>query len=126
MNWIVIQSARSIFQIWLNGHSPTAAECLAPPTRIWHSTTMTGSIVVQMVHAGDGAHQFAVLNIALIRDCLMDCCADTLAEECHREHWLVAKSELGTWFNLTSPTLVRHLPHWRLSDGGHGGQHCGR
>jgi hypothetical protein len=73
---------------------------------------MTGSIVVQMVHAGDGAHQFAVLDIALIQDCLMDCCADTLAEACHREQWLVAKSELYTWFNLTSPTLVPHLPHW--------------
>jgi hypothetical protein len=68
--------ARSIFQIRLNRHSSTAVECqcpsLAPLTRIWPSTTMTGSIVVQMVHAGDGAHQFAVLNIALIRDCLMD------------------------------------------------------
>jgi hypothetical protein len=52
----------------------------------------------------------------------MDCGAETLAEACHRQQWLVSKSEFDTWFNLTSPTLVRHLPHWRLSDGGHGGQ----
>ena len=87
-----------------------------------HRINIFCSIVVQMVHAGDCAHQFAFLNIALIRDCLMDCGAETLAEACHRQQWLVSKSEFDTWFNLTSPTLVRHLPHWRLSDGGHGGQ----
>jgi hypothetical protein len=39
----------------------------------------------------------------------------------------VAKSELDTWFDLTSPTLESHLPHLRLSDGGRGGQQviCG-
>ena len=82
----------SLFQIQLNRHTSTAVEYLAPLGRIWPNTTMTGSIVDQTAHAGYCAHQFAFLNIALILNCLMDCCAETLAETCSREPWLVAKS----------------------------------
>ena len=119
--------ARSVFQIRLNGHSFTAVECLAPLSRIWPNTTMSGYIVVQAAHAGDCAHQFAALNIALVRDSLMDCGMETLAEACTRDPWLVAKSELDTWFDLSSPNLAGDLPLWRLSDGGRGGQRviCG-
>ena len=119
--------ARSVFQIRLDGHSFTAVECLAPLSRIWPNTTMAGYIVVQTAHAGDCAHQFAALNIALVRDSLTDCGTETLAEACSRDPWLVAKSELDTWFDLSSPNLAGNLPPWRLSDGGRGGQRvmCG-
>jgi len=57
----------------------------------------------------------------------MDCGAETLSEACNREPWLVTKRELGTWFDLFSPTLEGRRPCWQLRVGARGGQQviCG-
>ena len=47
------------------------AECLMPIERLWPRNGLPDSIVVQTVPVDSNIHQFAILNTALIRDCLM-------------------------------------------------------
>ena len=70
-------------------------ECLVLLERLWPSNGLPDLIVVQTVPVDNNIHQFAVLNTALIRDCLMAGGAERLAEACNRKPWLVTLAEAG-------------------------------
>ena len=67
-----------------------------PLERLWPRNGLSDSILVQTDPVGSNIHQFAVLNTALIRDCLVAGGAERLAEACNREPWLVTLAEVGS------------------------------
>ena len=105
---------RSTFSITLDGNTFLLVECLVPLSRIWQGSSISNSVVVQAVNEDRIAHQFAVLNPALVRDSLRANGAETLSEVCSRESWSVAKAVLNTWFDLSSPTLTNQPTRWQL------------
>ena len=68
-----------------------------PLERLWPLNGLSDSILVQTVPVDNNIHQFAVLNTALIRDCLMAGRAERLAEACNWDPWLVTLVEVGRW-----------------------------
>ena len=80
--------ARAQISIALDGSMVLLAECLMPLERLWPRKGLPDSVVGQTFPVGNNIHQFAVLNTALIRDCLMAGGAERLDEACNREPWL--------------------------------------
>ena len=102
------------------------AECLMPIERLWPRNGLPDSIVVQTVPVDSNIHQFAILNTALIRDCLMAGGAERLAEACNREPWLVpvTLAEVGRWLDLSHQSLACGFWQlkWQLLAGSQDGQ----
>ena len=116
--------ARAKISIALDGGTVLLAECLVPLERLWPCNCLSDSILVQTVPVDSNIHQFAVLNTALIRDCLVAGGAERLAEACNREPWLVTLAEVGWWFDLSHKSLARGFwrPKWQLLAGSQDGQ----
>ena len=98
----------------MDGSTVLLVKCLVLLDRLWPYNELPDSIVVETVPVDNNIHQFAVLNTALIRDNLMSCGAEKIAEACNRDPWLVNQTEADRWLDLSHQSRGSWRPKWQL------------
>ena len=112
----------AVFSFTLDGNKMFPVECLVPLQRVCTSCPKNESIIVQAVDSGTLSFQFANLDIALVRDCLLANAVETLGSACTRPQWLVTKEDLYRWFDLYHLSTPDCTGQWQLLRGPIDGQ----
>jgi hypothetical protein len=103
------------------GHEAILVQCLAPLRRVFENYPFQQEyIIVQLNHAPEAP--FAVVSLALVRDCLLGDDRENLYEACGRPQWVVDKAD----FYAGCSTSIRRGRHpaseWRLQPRARDGQ----
>ena len=122
---LVMCTMRAEVSYHLNESQVLTVECLLPlctilPCAQSRFPASPECVLVRDLGANNLRRQFTVLTVPFIRDCLLACGAETLAQACRRKAWAVPASELCCWF--TSAYQSHLSSTWELLSGGKGGQ----
>ena len=113
--------SRAVFSYSLNDFQKRTVECLLPLRSILPSPFQHECILVQDLDAELLRNQFSVFTIHFVRDCMLEGWIETVSSACARPPWLVPKSALQPWFNL-SANPSSSAP-WTLGTGSIAGQY---
>ena len=115
---------RAVFPYLCNDNDNGALmlECLTPLRQVVSPYPFKQEYVVVRLFAAVADAPLTVLQMALVRDCLLGADRERLKDACARPCWAVARDEYYAGHSYISAGQCGTAPSWKLQSGGSTGQ----
>jgi len=107
-------SERAIFPLSCSDSDTIMVECLVPLRRVVSPYPFKQEYMVARKATADDNHPLTVLNMALVRDCLLGADRERLRDACARPRWTVTRDEYYAGHHLALSCASGIAPGWRL------------
>ena len=112
---------RAIFTYYHSENDYSMVECLIPLRKVVNSYPFQQELLVTRLFSDEGA-PLSVMQMALVRDCLMGSDRERLIDACERPSWAVPSKEYYAGHCLIYSGNGRSSPGWKMKFGALSGQ----